>query len=448
MTRLQFSTRLTPVNRLRLVFALVPLVLGLLWWLTAPAPWPGLASTRLLRALALQLTGVLAIGTMAAVLVLAARPGWVEPWLGGLDKMYRLHKWLGIAALAFAVAHWLAALMPHQGRGLPRVDPDALGPVGRFLHGQHDFAVAAGAYAFYAFSLLVVLALVKRFPYRHFFKTHRLLAPTFLVLAFHAAALLRPESWRVPLGPALAALLAAGGAAALLVLGRRVGASRRAEGEVVGIDRHDPLEALELEIQLRGRWGGHEAGQFAFLTLDEREGPHPFTISSAWAGDGRIRFIIKALGDYTRTIADHVRLGDPVRIEGPYGAFTFHDDAPRQIWIGAGVGVAPFVARMKDLARHSDGKPVDLYHTTKVLEPAAIGLLERDAAAAGVRLHVLWDPRDGRLDARRLAEEVPGWREAEIWFCGPAAFGRVLERELRARGLPAGRFHQELFELR
>jgi predicted ferric reductase len=29
--------------------------------------------------------------------------------LNGLDKMYRLHKWLGIAALAAATVHWLWA---------------------------------------------------------------------------------------------------------------------------------------------------------------------------------------------------------------------------------------------------------------------------------------------------------------------------------------------------
>lgn len=44
----------------------------------------------------------------------------------------------------------------------------------------------------------------------------------------------------------------------------------------------------------------------------------------------------------------------------------------------------------KELARKSDGKTIDLFHTTTVYDPHAIGLLENDAKAAKVRLHVLW----------------------------------------------------------
>ncbi len=32
---------------------------------------------------------------------------WLERHLDGLDKMYRLHKWLGIGALVVGTVHWL-----------------------------------------------------------------------------------------------------------------------------------------------------------------------------------------------------------------------------------------------------------------------------------------------------------------------------------------------------
>jgi predicted ferric reductase len=37
-------------------------------------------------------------------------------------------------------------------------------------------------------------------------------------------------------------------------------------------------------------------------------------------------------------------------VEGPYGCFDFEDGQPHQIWIGAGIGITPFVARMKQRA--------------------------------------------------------------------------------------------------
>lgn len=57
------------------------------------------------RAAFIQLTGILAIGTMSACPLLAVRPKWLEPHLRGLDKMYRLHKWLGITALVTSASH-------------------------------------------------------------------------------------------------------------------------------------------------------------------------------------------------------------------------------------------------------------------------------------------------------------------------------------------------------
>jgi predicted ferric reductase len=46
----------------------------------------------------------------------------------------------------------------------------------QFFQSQRHFAEEIGEWAFYAMVLLIALALIKRFPYRYFFKTHRLLA--------------------------------------------------------------------------------------------------------------------------------------------------------------------------------------------------------------------------------------------------------------------------------
>ncbi|XOT96627.1 ferric reductase-like transmembrane domain-containing protein, partial [Alcaligenes pakistanensis] len=59
-------------------------------------------------------TGILALGTMTAIMVLALRPRRLEPWLGGMDKVYKLHKWLGIIAILLSLAHWLGK----QSKGL------------------------------------------------------------------------------------------------------------------------------------------------------------------------------------------------------------------------------------------------------------------------------------------------------------------------------------------
>ncbi|KRB93570.1 hypothetical protein [Noviherbaspirillum sp. Root189] len=69
-------------------------------------------------------------------------------------------------------------------------------------------------------------------------------------------------------------------------------------------------------------------------------------------------------------------------IEGPYGCFDFKDRQPRQIWIGAGIGITPFVTRMMQLTAEPDGRPIDLFHSTSVPEPTAMHMLMTDAKAA------------------------------------------------------------------
>ena len=49
--------------------------------------------------------GAAAVVAMAQTLILAARPPLVEPLFGGLDRMYRVHKWLGISAMVLMILH-------------------------------------------------------------------------------------------------------------------------------------------------------------------------------------------------------------------------------------------------------------------------------------------------------------------------------------------------------
>lgn len=444
---------MSPIKRFLWIFLLA---LSALWWLTDTTEWAALPHFFAWRAVLMQYSGVLGIGVMSVAMGLALRPVWLEPSLGGLDKMYRLHKWLGIAGLVLAVSHWLLAQGTKWAVGLGWLARPVRGPrpvlpegsVQQWLSTQRGWAEGLGEWAFYAAALLMVLALVKRLPYRWFFKTHHFIAVAYLALVAHSVVLMKFEYWATGLGLVMALLMAGGSYAAVRVLLGRVGAHRQVAGQITTVHTLPDLNVLKVDAQLQPGWPGHKAGQFAFVSLHKGEGAHPFTITSAWGGDGHLGFIIKGLGDYTDTLAQRVRVGDAITVEGPYGRFDFQGTPRRQIWVGGGIGITPFVARMRELAEHGDGKAIDLFHTTTVLDPQAMALLAADAQAAGVTLHVFHDSRDGLLTASRVVSQVPAWQEADVWFCGPAGFGQALKSGLVALGLPSGRFHQELFEMR
>ena len=92
--------------RFKLVFWLGLVVVTALWFVAAPRV---LAASGLfaLRAFMLQYSGLLAIAMLSAAMILSMRPRQPERWLDGMDKVYRLHKWLGIGGLVFWITHWL-----------------------------------------------------------------------------------------------------------------------------------------------------------------------------------------------------------------------------------------------------------------------------------------------------------------------------------------------------
>jgi predicted ferric reductase len=156
----------------------------------------------------------------------------------------------------------------------------------------------------------------------------------------------------------------------------------------------------------------------------------------------------KELGDHTRRLPEQLEVGDTVTVEGPYGSFNFRDSWAQQIWVGAGIGITPFIARMKELAKRPGQQTIDLFHTTTDVSEAALEKLKADAQAADIRLHLYVGGRDGRLNAERLRAVVPQWQGTSVWFCGPKGFGQSLRKDLVAAGLPVDEFHQELFEMR
>ncbi|TAH48276.1 MAG: ferric reductase [Betaproteobacteria bacterium] len=419
---------------------------------TAGAP-AGTGTAWVVRQHALTLTGLWSFSLMSLAMVLATRPAWLERPFGGMDRIYRVHKWAGILAIAFAGLHWLVemsddlikAVIGREGR-LPKDHG------GSFLEAMRDVAEELGEFAIYVLLAMLVLTLWKRFPFRIWRYLHKVMPLLYLTLAFHAAFLAPLDYWGQPVGALLALLIAAGSVASVQALAGGIGRSRRAAGVVEAVREPAP-GVTEVTCRLDEAWRGHRAGQFAFVTFDRLEGAHPFTIASADRGDRRISFQIKALGDYTQGLANKLRAGQPVRVEGPYGCFELPAGTRRreQVWIAGGIGVTPFLAWLEALQAAPEKAPeVDFYYSVRRREsdPFVARLEALCAALPSVRLHVLSSERNERLSAETLRERGRHGRRAEIWFCGPQGLADKLRDGLRRLGMGGVRFHQEAFEMR
>lgn len=387
------------------------------------------------------LTGVQLMTVMSAAMLLATRPAWLEKPLRGLDKMYGLHKQLGIAAGLLLASHWLIKLSPKLVMAMQWAEP-RIKRAGGVKDPLVSFAKDVGEWAAWAVLAMVILALLRAVPYRFWRKVHKLFAPLFLMGAFHGLILMPGELWLTPVGALMAVLLASGSLCAVWSLLGKIGKSKQVSGRISQIN---PLPANQLEVicQMDAAWPGHTAGQFALVSFNPREGAHPFTIASAPRHNGELRFIIKALGDYTKTLAQTLKVGGPVKAEGPYGCFNGQSKSgERQAWIAGGIGVTPFLAWLE--SPDFNGGKIDFYYCVKSAADAArLEEIRAACTAKGLQLHLIESDLGQRLDITQINAEALD----DIWYCGPQGLGEAIHQYL-AQLSHAPRFHHEAFAMR
>lgn len=436
-----------------IIFGLVALVGGAWYLAVAATTLPASAAFLwVARQEALYLSGLLAIVFMSLSMLLATRPVFLERPLGGLDRVYRLHKWSGIVAVGFGATHWLVdqssglikALIGREGR-LPKIRYDGI------LEMLREFGADLGEPALYIALAMVGLALWRRFPYHVWRHLHRVMPVLYLMLVFHAVMLAPPDYWTQPVGVLMAVFGTLGVFASIISLAGLIGRRRQVDGTVVAV-RHE-AGVTELVCRLDEAWQRHRAGQFAFLTFSRLEGGHPFTIASADRSDRTVTFFIKGLGNYTRGLGERIKVGQTVCIEGPYGRFLIdrHSADRHQIWIAGGIGVTPFLAWLESLqSRPAEIQNVDLHYCTRNCDTDHFvsRLQTLCESLPTIRLHVHSAHHGEVLNAESLGLAGEVRKKVEIWFCGPLGLAATLKKDLKRRWNGRLRFHQEAFEMR
>lgn len=407
------------------VAALVPLV----WY------YP-LFATRDPGALFSQYLGSAALILMGINMLLATRFWGMEAVFGSLDRIYVLHKWLAIIAL---VAMGLHDIIDAEMNGLRE------GPLS-------DIAEEFGEVGFYGLMILIIVSVITFVPYHLWKWTHRIIGVFFALSAFHYFFIAKPFSNGDPLGLYISAFCIVGllsYAWASLVRPATRG------GQAYVVEQVSRLgDVSEVVLKAKGRGLKHKPGQFAFVQfkghgLGEE---HPFTLSGGKPDGSELRFSIKVLGDYTRRLHKNIEVGMDASVSGPHGHFTQPTGRDPQVWIGAGIGITPFLAMAQQLqtAKSKSGS-ITLYYCVGGRDGAPyVTELEALASENSNFELVIVDSSNGtRLTSEQINAGLgAGIKKAHIFFCGPVAMRKQLRTELTAKGVRASRFHFEEFQMR
>ena len=375
--------------------------------------------------------GAASIILMAWSFVLAIRVKAIERFFGGLDSMYRVHRWAGTLAVVAMFLHT---------QNEPEIENGIAGASNSMAEAAESLA-GTGEVMLYG---LVLASIVRWLPYRWWRWSHKLLGIPFVFACWHFftadKTYANGSSWGWYFGTVMAAGIAAFVARVLVRDPLLRGAKHRVtSADVIG-------DTIELVLESSGDPLDYEAGQFAVLKLQERgmTEPHMFTIASG-PSEGALRFFIKDLGDWTAELVKRGEslVGSEVVVEGPYGRFQPLPNKPAPtIWVAGGVGVTPFLAATAELDPRPEGqRPVLFYAVRKRESALAIDVLSA-AHERGVIELVVCASSEGRRFSEELMMEHVGavdLRGSHMAVCGPAG----LVTSLRGIGGAVGAAHVE-----
>jgi predicted ferric reductase len=425
------------------VLALVPLTLSALQPVPAGNFWRELSSGLAMVGFAMLLAQFLLSGRFRQI------SGQV-----GIDLTMRFHQLAGLTVLAFIVAHPLLFAVPRLADG----PGAALATLQRMFSSG---GLRSGVIAWWLLILLVPLAIWRDRlpgPYEIWRLSHGVGAALVAGLSAHHTLRVGTYSedpwlaafWILLTGIALVSL------AHVYVLKPLL--QRRSPWRVTG-NRKVADRMWEVTIEPNdGRRLDYAAGQFVWLNLGHSPfslTEHPFSISSAPAAGPHLAFTIKESGDFTNHIGK-VPAGTTAYLDGPHGTFTLQGRAAKRIvLIAGGVGFAPMIGILRQLALEQHPHPVHLVYGNRV-ETQILYREEIEALASRLDLHIDlvvsepppdWTGRIGELSPEVLRACLPSATpDALCLVCGPVAMMDSVEASLIDMGVPPGRIVSERFK--
>ena len=348
----------------------------------------------------------------------AIRSAWLARLVGGLSRQHRLHHWLGLFAVALLVLHTLREIY---------VDSEVA------FYFEDPFLLLG-----WLSLLLLLLALGASFAnkvhHRWWIAIHWSFLLAFVLGFLHGLIFLHPGRIHAALFYSIAAL---GSASILGILYYRSRGRRWIVREVQQVG--GGLFEVVLRTERQGSTG-LKAGSLVYVQLGHSftQNWHPFSVASCRTSP-ELHLIVKNAGVDTSHLSD-LEPGHSVLLQGPFAEFEITERP--QVWVAAGVGIAPFLGMARCFDYRKAGPVTLVYYTERIEEPIK---MELDRLASE-HPEFRWFHSEGKsADLAILDQTVSADRKAQFLVCGSSAFMRKIRKHLIDLGLPTSDIETEEF---
>jgi len=397
-----------------------------------------------------NISAISAVYLILIQLLLIGRTAWIEKTFG-LDKLSRLHHWLGLGIPVLIIIHPIL-LSVGAAWGTNKTWLDMWWRMANYIEDVGKATIAAGL--FIVLVVLSILIVYKKLKYETWFYTHLLMYLAILLAFGHQLGSGDDfkEAWTRVYWLMLYAFVLFNLAYYRFILPVW---STWKHGFVV--DHVEQESKGVWSIYIKGKDLGSfkvKAGQFFILRFLDKENwwqAHPFSLSCAPNKDF-LRITIKDLGDFTSRMGQ-IKPGTRVLIDGPHGTFVV-DKARKErfLLIAGGIGITPVRSLAQELVeRKSD--TVLLYAFRTEQDAVLKDELDVMAQQSGLRVACVisndekWEGEKGSLDKEKIQRLTPDFMDREIYLCGPPPMTKTVLTALHDLGVPKSQIHFERFSL-
>jgi predicted ferric reductase len=393
--------------------------------------------------------GILAFSMILMEFVLSGRFKNISNDIG-MDVTMRFHQIMARIALGFAALH------PFLYRGTPSGGQRPWDMTRQLVITTDIADLSTGIAAYLILPSFVILAIWRSkldYKYETWRLMHGVGALLIAVLLLHHTVYAgRYGSQTVMTGFWLAMTAAAAGSLFYVYLIAPLREKARA-WRVTSVVQVTPKQ-WKLTLTPDGHAGlVYQAGQFVWLNVGH--GPfslkeNPFSLSSAPAAGPEISFMIKELGDFTRTIGQ-IKPDTVAYLDGPFGSLTVDGrPEPGVALIAGGVGIAPLLGILRQMRLTDDPRKVKLVYGNRSAEQIAYReeLDREDTTFVLSEPPESWEGETGFIDAALLDRvfSADDFKEWVFVLCGPSIMMDIVEDHLITRGTPSNRILSERFD--
>ncbi len=219
---------------------------------------------------------------------------------------------------------------------------------------------------------------------------------------------------------------------------------------------HD-ITALGLKLTENGL--RFHPGQYVDISIPGMDAHRSFSMANTSCSDGRLQFIVKRYpgGKFSGLLEGELKVGDPLEITGPYGAFTLRVSSDRKlVFVGGGAGMAPILSLLRQMVESGNEREAVYYYGAR----GEADLMLLDELAEIERqlpkfrfvpcLSHTW-PTDWSAETGMVTEVLERCEselsECDVYLCGPPPMIDAALPLLAALGVPESQIYYDKFTI-